>query len=55
MDREFESIGASRSVALGAGATAVIEKIIASNASKIAEVLVLIAEHEVHHTLMSEA
>ena len=39
----------------GGGAAAVIERIIVSNASKIAEVLVLLTEHEVHHALTSEA
>lgn len=35
--------------------TAVIEKIIPSNESEISEILVLIAEHKVHHALSSEA
>lgn len=42
-----------RSRSSGTRITAVIEKIIASNASEIAEVLVLIAEYEVHHVLLS--
>lgn len=39
----------------GGRVTSVIEKIIASNAPKITGILVLIAEHEVHHALSSEA
>ena len=39
----------------GGRVTSVIEKIIASNAPKITGILVLIAEHEVHHALSPEA
>jgi len=43
-----------RSRKSGGRATAVIEEIIASKASKMAELLVLIAEHEAHHALSPE-
>ena len=39
----------------GGRAAAVIERVIANNAPKIVEVLVLITEHEVHLLLTSEA
>ena len=51
----FILLGCGPSGKLGGRVTAVIEKVIASNAPKIAEVLILLTEHEVHHALTPEA